>query len=205
MKRILFCLFAMIMSIFCFSACGEKGDGAGSNSSSQDSAIVFVQNELTLSVGDSVQAEVITSKKNVYVSWSIRDEELATVSDDGVITALAEGQTICYAKFAGETAMCLVKITAKSVEPMLSVSVPYEDNAVALYEGDSLDLKVSVKCGDEVVTGATISYDVKADLVSVENGLLNALAVGETTVQINVEYQGKTASLSLSVKVVAKA
>ena len=206
MKRIICCFLLMLTCIFCFSACGANSGSQNTNGANQGNTIEFVQNEITLCVGDSAKAEVVTSQSNVFVFFSIRDTQLATVSDDGVIVALAEGQTICYAEFGGQTAMCLVKITAKNATPMLSVSVPYAENQVTLYNGDTLDLKVSVKLGDAVVDGAQMEYVVANPAVaSVENGVLNGLQVGTTTVTVNVAYEGATASLTLSVSVVEAA
>ena len=97
MKRFLYCFFAMLLCAFCFSACKQEEpvDSSSTSEVKESSAIAFVQNEITLAIGDSVQAEIETSKKNVFVFWSIRDENLATVSNDGVITDLTErGKTL---------------------------------------------------------------------------------------------------------------
>jgi hypothetical protein len=203
MKRFLYCLLAALLCVFCFSACGKVEDTNSSQSSSAtENVIEFVQSRITLSVGESVRAEVTTSKQNVFIFWSVRDKNIATVSDDGVITALAEGQTICYAEYSGVKAVCQINILPKSAEPMLSVDVPYA-HELALYEGTTLALKPVVKLGDEVVEGAQISYViVDEEIVSVENGVVTALQAGDTTITIQVSYEGKTTSLSLSVTVV---
>ena len=201
MKKFIYCILAVLTCLICFTACG--GSGENSSSASQGSSIEFVQNEITISVGDSVQAEVVTSKKNVFILWSVRDTQIASVSTDGVITALQEGQTICYARFGNETAMCLVKITAKSATPLLSVSVPYEGGSATLYVGDTLDLRACVKLGDDVIDGAQIEYQTLAsDIVRVENGQVEALKAGSDTITILVSYEGQTAKATLTVSVV---
>ena len=206
MKKILYCLCAMIMCLFCFSACGGESTQESSSSSAQEPSVQFVYNEITLAVGESVQAEVVTARPNVFVFFSVHDSSIATVSDDGVITALAEGQTICYAEFRGEKALCLIKVTAQTVKPQLSASVPYAGNAVVLYAGDSLDLQVVVKNGDEVVDGAQVTYEVaSASVANVTDGVLSASSAGTMTVTITVEYEGQTAALTVSVEVVEKA
>ena len=205
MKKILYYLFATLMCALCFSACGKTASNSASNSEQKESNIAFVSNEISLCVGESVQAEVVTSKNNVFIFWSIRDEDLATVSDNGVITALAEGQTICYAEFAGEMVMCLVKITAEQAKPMLSVSVPYANNSVTIYVGDSLDMRASVKLGDSIVDGAEVGYDIKqTEIVSVEDGKVIGQKVGTATIAIQATDEGQNATLTLTVNVVAK-
>lgn len=209
MKRILYSIFVMLLCMICFTACGKGKDSAPSNSETHsetqpEKQISFVHNEIILNVGDSVQAEVETLHANVYIAWSIRDPEVATVKN-GVITGVSEGQTICYAKFGGDTAMCLVKVMPKTATPMLSVSVPYKNNEITLYKGDTLGLNVHVKLGDSVLDNATISYEVdNTSIAHVEEGSVVGDEVGSATVVITVTYEGKTATLSLTVNVVEK-
>lgn len=204
MKRLL-CVIIALTCLLCFFSCGKGKEDSSSSSEGKSGTIAFVQNEVTISIGESVQVEVETSKKNVFIFWSIRDENLATVSDDGVITALAEGQTICYAEFAGEKAMCLVKIVSPQAMPLLSISVPYEGESVTLYVGDSLAINAIVRLGDSVVTDAQMEYEItQTDIVQVEGNELVGEKVGEATVLIRATYENQVASLTLTVKVVEK-
>ena len=205
MKKLLKVLVAMILGVCCFTACGGGEMQESSSSSSevkQENTIEFVNNEITLQVGESLQLEVVTSKPNVYVFWSARDAHVATVSDSGVVTAIAEGQTICYAEFGGKSAMCLVKVVPKGVEPVLSISAPYAENAVTIYKGETLQMAIMVKLGDTVVEDAQIEYSVASEIASVTNGILSADGVGETTITATVEYNGQTATTTISVTIV---
>ena len=210
MKKILSCALATMMLAFCGCSLGEGGkqsgsDSLGNNSSIQESAnsIEFVQTELTLAIGESKQTEVVTSKKNVYVFYSVRDKEIVSVSNKGVITALAPGETVVYAEFGGETAMCLVKVKEKSATPELSVSTPYYGNKVSLYANATLDLNAIVKFGDELVTDAALEYEVAdAEIASVENGVLKGNALGTTTVTIKATHNGQTATATVSVQII---
>ncbi|MBQ7830887.1 MAG: Ig-like domain-containing protein [Clostridia bacterium] len=207
MKRFLYCFFAMLLCAFCFSACkqDEPVDSSLTSEVQESSVIAFVQNEITLAIGDSVQAEIETSKKNIFVFWSIRDEKLATVSNDGVITALAEGETICYAEFAGERAMCLVKIVAPQAKPLLSISLPYAEEFVTLYVGDSLSINVDVKLGDSVVNNAQLEYEItQTDIAHVEGDKVVGEKAGTTTILIHATYENQNATAILTVNVVEK-
>lgn len=204
MKRLL-CVIIALMCLLCFFSCGKGKEDSSSSSEGKKGTIAFVQNEVTIPIGESVQVEVETTKKNVFIFWSIRDENLATVSDDGVITALAEGQTICYAEFAGERVMCLVKIVSSQAMPLLSISVPYEGESVTLYVGDSLAINAIVRLGDSVVTDAQVEYEItQTDIVQVEGNEMVGEKVGEATVLIRATYENQVASLTLTVKVVEK-
>ena len=207
MKRFLYCFFAMLLCAFCLSACKQEEpvDSSLTSEVQESSAIAFVQNEITLAIGDSVQAEIETSKKNVFIFWSIRDEHLATVSNDGVITALAEGETICYAEFAGERAMCLVKIVAPQAKPLLSISLPYAEEFVTLYVGDSLSINVDVKLGDSVVNNAQVEYEIaQTDIAYIEGDKVVGEKAGTTTIIIHATYENQNATAILTVNVVEK-
>ena len=161
MKKIFSCILAVVMLAFGLTACNNgnttESSSSASSTTKNENTIEFVQTSLELEIGQSVQAEVITSKKNVPIFWSIRDADIASVSNKGVITALAAGETVCYAEFSGQTAMCLVNVKEESAIPELAVFVPYYDNQVSLYAGTSLNLNPTVKLGDETVADVTVA------------------------------------------------
>ena len=205
MKKLLNVLIVMLLGVCCFTACGGGEMQESSSSSSevkQESTIEIVNNEITFQVGESPQLEVVTSKPNVYVFWSARDTHVATISDNGVVTAIAEGQTICYAEFGGKSAMCLVKVVPKGVEPVLSISASYAGNSVTIYKGETLPMSITVKLGDTVVEDAQVEYAVASEIASVTDGILSADGVGETTITATVEYNGQTATTTISVTIV---
>ncbi|MBQ3019738.1 MAG: Ig-like domain-containing protein [Clostridia bacterium] len=211
MKRILYCIFVSLLCMVCLTACGKSKDSSSNSESTETSVnqpekqISFVEKEIVVGVGESIQAEVETAYANVYIAWSVRDPELATVSNKGVITGIAEGQTICYAKFGGETAMCLVKIIPPKATPLLSLSVPYENDEITLYKGDEIGLNVSVKLGDSILDDATLAYEVdNTDVANVEDGKVVGKMEGSTTLIVRATYEGETVSLSLTVNIVEK-
>ena len=206
MRKLLCCILAVVMLAFGGCSLGGNGGEQSNSSTSKEQSvntIEFVQTELTMEIGESVQAEVKTSRPNVPVFWKIRDAEIASVSNKGVITALAAGETVCYAEFGGETAMCLVKVQEKRAIPELSVATPYYNNQVSVYANATLDLNAVVKFGDELVTDATVEYSVAdAQVASVENGILTGLSVGNTKITMTATYNSQTATAIVSVQVI---
>ena len=203
MKKILSFILASVMLMFGLTSCAFGSNTSDSASSSEKSSIEFVQSELEMEIGESVQAEITVSKKNVFIYWNVRDKEIASVSSKGVITALAPGETVVYAEFSGETAMCLVKVKEKSAIPELSVSVPYYDNQVSVYSDGTLALNPVVRFGDAIVTDATVEYTVAdAQIATVDNGSVIGAAVGTTTVTITATYQSQTATAVVNVQVI---
>ena len=215
MKRILYCILTVVMGVACFTACKGEDESSSSVVESTQSTesvatgdeIQITPNEVVLSVGETVQLTATTEKGNVYLFWSVRDEGVATVSDEGVVTGVAEGQTICYASYGKESAMCLVKVLAEKAKPILSIDTPYTNYAegVKLFVGDSFDLNITVKLGDDVCGEAQVTYAVAdAAIAEEEGGQLVALAVGETMVTVTATYDGQTATLTLPISVVAR-
>lgn len=204
MKKILSFILASVMLMFGLTSCAFGSNTSDSTPSSEQNSIEFVQSELEMEIGESVQAEITVSKKNVFIYWDVRDKEIASVSSKGVITALAPGETVVYAEFSGETAMCLVKVKEKSAIPELSVSVPYYNNQVSVYSDGSLALNTVVRFGDAIVTDATVEYTVaNTEIATVENGTVLGAAVGETTVTVTATYQGQTATAVVNVQVIS--
>ena len=204
MKKIIYCFLAMLFTVFCFSACGGNSNPESSDSGKQ-AAVEFVTSEIVVAIDGTAKAEVVTAKKNVHVFFTIRDEHIATVSVDGTITGVSEGQTICWAEFGGEKAVCIVKVAGKVTMPMLSVAIPYENNTVALYQGETLNLKATAKMGDTVLDNAQITYEVSAGgVVSVENGVITANSEGTATVTVTATYEGVSTFILVYVNVINK-
>ena len=99
--------------------------------------------------------------------------------------------------------MCLVIVKERSATPELSIVVPYEQNQVSLYVGKTLNLNAVVKLGDELLTDATMEYSVAdPQIATVDNGVVSAQEVGDTTVTISASCNGRTATAVVSVQVI---
>ena len=214
MRKFILCIIAIIAVVACFTAC-KKNKAASttpsstpvtseSTSEAPSYTIELSYSEITLYVGDTFKLEAEVSKPNAYVFWSVQDSSIAKVSDDGTVTALAVGQTICYAKFGTETAMCLVKVAPEQATPMLSVSVAHKDNSLTMYLGNTIDVNATVRLGEQILEDATIVYTVSdTSVVSVADGVITANGVGTTVILVKVTHNGQEASVVLTVKVIA--
>ena len=64
---------------------------------------------------------------------------------------------------------------------------------------------ITVKVGDEVISRATLAYEVTDTAVAkVENGELIAVGVGKTSMKVKATYDGQEASVDLIVVIVEK-
>lgn len=208
MKRIAYCILTVLLGMCCLTACnsGDKSSVSSEQTSTSETQktnnLHITTNEVILSVGESAQLEATVDIENAYIFWSVRDENIATISSAGMITGVSEGETICYAFFAGETAMCLVKVLPEGSKPLLSITTPYQDG-ITLFEGNQFNPLLSIKLGDDVCSFATLQYEVSnTAVVEVINGILVAGAVGEATVTVKATYGTQEASVSFTVCVV---
>ena len=101
--------------------------------------------------------------------------------------------------------MCLVKIVVPQAKPLLSISLPYAEESVTLYVGDSLAVKAAVKLGDLVINNAQVEYEIaQTDIAYLEGDKVVGEKVGTTTILIHATYENQTATAILTVNVVEK-
>lgn len=79
--------------------------------------VTLDKTQLTLSAGETARLTATVSPENAMdqtVLWSSSNEEIATVSEEGVVTALKAGTVTVTATAGGESATCEVTVTAES-------------------------------------------------------------------------------------------
>lgn len=100
MKANKICALALAaLTLFGLNACKDKND---------DKALELTPTSVTLKVGETSQLVA-----NITVDeWKSSDEKIATVSNSGLVAAVAEGTAIISATADGTTKTCVVKVTA---------------------------------------------------------------------------------------------
>ncbi len=171
--------------------------------------IALNMQEVTLEIGESTTLEATITPDNATnkkVTWSSEDSSIASV-DNGVVTAIGEGTTnIVVTTDDGEkTATCSVTVL-QSEEPE-----PEPEPEVIPVEGIALNLQnVTVEMGKTTTLEATITPDnatnknvtwssENSDIATVNNGIVTAIAPGETTVTVTTQDGQKTAECIITV------
>jgi len=115
------------------------------------------------------------------VRYSIADEAIATVDENGLLKALKEGETRLTIECAGTRKNYTVK-TKLAVEDITGL-----DEEVTLYEGEELQLEPKLKMADEDLEKPEITYATKRNTIADvdKQGLITAVKEGETTITVS--------------------
>lgn len=161
------------------------------------SSISFSEDEVVLRPGETVKLIVETTPEGVTpttLSWTSSNPEAVTVDDEGVVTAVAFGESIITVSGGGAGAECTVVAT------ILPESISLDKEEMYLRTGESCTFEVTLVPSDAehdlVWTSSAPEY------VSVsEDGTVTAIADGEA--EITVTAARGTASATCLVKAIS--
>ena len=174
-----------------------EGVGSASVKVSVHTAVVKldVESEISMVVGDAKQVNATVDPETVKdkeITWAVAGVDGDVVSvDKGLITAVKPGKAVVIANHSSG-AFETVSITVSDI----TVSLDAKD--IMMVKGD--ELKVNATVGPEILVDKTVSWSVDGDgVVTVENGLIKAVGVGNAVVTAT-HARGKSASVNVSVK-----
>ncbi len=132
--------------------------------------VTLDKNSLVFTFGDEPKQLTATlSPENTTdeVTWSSSDEAVATVSDKGVVTAVAPGTAVITAKAGTKAATCTVTVKAKLV---LEPSTDSGDETPVITPGESIQLVIKVEPADAEAPEVTWSSSDESIAKVDENG-----------------------------------
>lgn len=158
--------------------------------------------DVTVQVGASKQMEFLYKSYNsdglhagsLLSSFKVKDERIATVSDDGVITAVAEGSTTVQATITTHagTKTCEAAITVVSV-PLTSIA--FAEPSIIIPQGYTTSLAYTAS-DDRALT-----FSSSAPAIAAVNGQggVSGIALGEATIEVTGGKGGPTATCKVTV------
>jgi len=158
--------------------------------------------EMTLKVGDEGQLQATVAPENAAnksVTWSSSNESVATVEQNGKISAVGVGEATITVTTTdgGKTATCKVIVNKKAG------AISYATASVNKTFGDANFTNELTKTGDGTVTYS--SSDTKVAEVNATTGEVTIMGKGEATITAtvtdgdNYTYATKTASYKINV------
>ena len=142
------------------------------------SSITLTPSSLHLYTGSTGQLTATVEPSNATdktVVWTSSDELIATVSDSGIVEAIAEGEAVITASCGTVTAVCQVSVEEYVVNPTQIKVTPH---SIVLFVGSTGQLSATVEPSN--TTDKTISWISNDDSVATvsEEGLVTAIAPG---------------------------
>lgn len=150
-------------------------------------SIQLSKNKIELNKGEkdtlTVTYEPEDTTDNKDVTWTSSNEKVAVVQD-GEIEAIAFGQAVITAKVSGKEATCEVTVKEEGVE---LEAISFEEEELNLKEGEEVTLEVIYEPEDTTVEKAVIWTSSDESVVSVKDGIVKAIGIGEAVVTAEVE------------------
>jgi uncharacterized protein YjdB len=164
-------------------------------------SVTLNSNIIYILTGETYQLEATVSPSDACgdksVSWSSSDSTIATVSNNGLVTAVATGSAVVTVTttVGSYTASCAVEVS----EPVAVTSVTLDENAIELIEGRTRQLVATVlpsNATDKSVTWSSSNNDI-ATVTS--DGTVTAVSTGTATITVT-SHDGPTASCVVTVQ-----
>ena len=173
-------------------------------------SIVLNREDFTLSnPGDTFQmvATISPAQSTAKIIWISEDTDVATVDENGLVTAVNHGSTKVSATAGGVTKECIVRVSgyapANTGNGSASGDLKLSHSDVTIHSGTGETFMLKVNgAGD----GATITYaSDKSGVASVEsNGRVKAVSPGTATITVTVKTaDGKETKMDCTVRVVS--
>ena len=154
--------------------------------------------ELSMLVGGTQQLAAVVipanATNNNVVTWGGGDAAVATVDENGLVTAHGIGTTTITATAGGVSASCSVTADVIHVE-----SVSIDQTELQLTVGEKATLSAAITPENAADKNVTWSSDDAAVATVDENGLVTAHGIGTTTITATTADGGKTATCAVTV------
>lgn len=161
---------------------------------------ITINGPTELDVGSSVKLSVVVAPAlaNQGVNWSVDNEELATISKDGTLTALKAGKVkVIATSVAKNTITAEHEVTLILLEPTsVTITGPSE-----IYLGKEATIKFTAKVNPSGVD-QTVTWKVSDDTLATidANGVLTPHAVGTVKITATSTKETVFAEVTLEIK-----
>ncbi len=196
MKKLLSSLVLAILGlIFGLSSCEKAPEEI------PVSSVSLNQPTAEMVIGETVQLSATVLPSNATektLSWASSKQSVATVSNNGLVTAMAEGTSTITVSAGDKSASCSVTVE-KKVIPVTSVSL--NKTELTLVEGGEETLVATVKPDD--ATDKTVTWKSSDEaVVTVKDGKVTAKKEGTATVTASAGDKSASCAVTVEKKVV---
>ena len=157
------------------------------------------ETEVSLEIGGQYQLHITEFKKSIILCQSNNDA-VATVTQSGLITAVAPGETTI--SISGGKDRYVVFVTVLPPEAKDSLQIVMVKDSFTIAMGDEYVLPFEVKLGNTVVDNPTLSYTYETSgIVSITGLNVITQSVGTTKCVLTASYNEYSVSSSFTITV----
>lgn len=192
-------LLMLLLIPFLLGGCNKKNK-SNSEEETQDVQYIDVSvTEISLHEGEQFQIPIEILKKTIVICQS-NDENIATVTHDGLVTATGQGETTITISGGKNRFIIFVTVAPELAKDSLQIVMVKEEFTIQV--GDEYILPITVKYGNEVVASPTLSYTYETEgIVSIAGLTVTGVAAGSTKCVVLASYNEMTTSSSFTITV----
>ena len=196
---IIICIIILSLGMFVCTACKKKPSGKPT-----DTLSINVES-VELIIGDKYELTA-TYEGDAFgdIVYATENPSVAVVDEDGIIEAVAVGETKLTASKGSASDSITVKVGTGDMLPSLQFRYFKDLQNIKIAMGDEFDLSCFVIFNGNTYYDAVVDYSLSNDKVTVENGILKPQATGTCTVTAAATWRncfGSTLAQLLTVTV----
>ena len=162
---------------------------------------MFSNSDYKVSIGKTTYLNVDLSKyKECYdnLTYTSTNNDVATVSKEGIVTALKEGVTTIEVSNGTKTISTNVEVVSSS-DTVLVTDVKVDKTSISLEEGKTSEIKVDVLPSN--ATNKSVDWKSSNEKVAVvsSKGVVEAIGVGNAVITVTTQDGNKSANVNVTV------
>ena len=157
------------------------------------------ETEFSLEIGQQHQIQITELKKSIIICQS-NNEDVATVTQSGLVTAVSVGETSITITGGKDRFVVFVTVLPPEAKDSLQIVMVKTSFTVAL--DDEYILPLTVKLGNEVVNNPNLSYAYEtAGIVSISGLNVTPLSAGTTKCVVTASHNDLSTSSSFTITI----
>lgn len=191
MKKVLFYATALLLAAATFVSCHKEKP-------TTDVTITLENSELTLGVGDEVRLNytIAPAGTAVTLTWASDNQEVVTVTQSGIVTAVAEGTANVTASYNNASATCKITVSNEAIYDQFNLGgygVFGKTTEETKVPGSDTVLTLSI--GDVACALYNMTLLAWSDGIVFDNGFAGAGFLVEAPVSVYFILEGKYAGI----------
>ncbi len=166
-------------------------------------AVTLDKEKLALEVGGEATLVATVTPDNAddkTVTWTSSDSNIASVDENGKVTAVAAGTATITATAGNQTATCEVTVTEKTSVTVTVTGVELDQTTLTAKEGDTLDKLVATVKPEDATNKKVTWQSSDTSVVTVDaEGNVTIVGKGSATITVTTEDGSHTATCTITV------